>query len=251
MTGAARRRGRIGTTLRRALAASLTVAAAAAAIAIVDRSFDETEARVIATSLGFAVFSSMGAAGMALRPRSRAGLRALGTVTAALSAGTFAALLWAVWGDADAEVPARVFGCAAVASIAASHAALVAGARRADDSRLVSFLVVTSIGLGIVDAVAAAAPISGATGDVDEGLAQAMAVVLVAFLLTTALPPILRRGGPAAAATPRTPAEVLAARVVEAADRIDALCADPGDRRVEIRRECNRLRAAARGMPAH
>jgi peptidoglycan/LPS O-acetylase OafA/YrhL len=60
-------------SLRRALGwslvAGLSVAALTAAFAVVDGSFDETDGRVIATSLGFAVFSATGSAGAFLRLR--------------------------------------------------------------------------------------------------------------------------------------------------------------------------------------
>lgn len=95
---------------------------------------------------------------------------------------------------------------------------------------------------------------------------------MVLLLLSTALPPILRRlQGPLAGSTPRlheapaatTPTRStsttrpdradrslaslpLAAEVLASADRIDALNGDAGNHTSEIRRECERLRALAR-----
>jgi hypothetical protein len=70
-------------------------------------------------------------------------------------------------------------------------------------------------------------------------------------VLTTALAPILRRLERPATTPPR-PAEAprgLAAEVAAAADRIDALNGDPGNRASDIRRECERLRELARSHP--
>lgn len=55
------------------LAAGLSIAAAIAIIAILTHSFDRTDAQLIGTSLGFSVFSALGAAGAPARPATEAG----------------------------------------------------------------------------------------------------------------------------------------------------------------------------------
>ena len=109
----------------------------------------------------------------------------------------------------------------------------------------------TSIALGAVDCFFGVVAISGAVDDVGEGFGQLIAVFVILLLLSTALPPILRRlQPPAAAAEPASryagAPPPLAAEVLAAADRIEALNGDPGNRAPEISRECERLRQLAR-----
>ena len=69
--------GMTRTDLRRslgwALVVSLTIAAFTASIAIVSGDFSDGDARVIGTSLGFAVFSAFAAAGGSMRLEMRLG----------------------------------------------------------------------------------------------------------------------------------------------------------------------------------
>ena len=246
-----------------ALVAALCVAALTAIGAVLSGDFDETDSRVIATSLGFAVFSATAASGASLRFRDSQNLRALALATMALSAAGFLLLLVALWSEGD-DGAWRWFGSAALAALACSHASLVSGALRAWDSPAVGALTKASITLGVVDSFFGILALSGAVDDVDEGFGQLMAVLVILLLLSTALPPILRRlqrpsvavapraGGPSTAAEAATPSRrnpaprPLAAEVLAAADRIEALNGDPGNRAPEIRRECERLRELAR-----
>jgi hypothetical protein len=250
-------------TLRRllgwALVASLSIAALAAVVALLSGSFSDTELRVVFTSVGFAVLSSVAAAGAAQRFRASAALRMLGagTVWAALVA--FALLAIGLWtGDWGSEPVWRAFGGTAVVAFAGAHACLVLAARRPGDSGLVRGLVDCSLALGLIDALACIAPISGLTDEVDEGMAKVLAIGLVLLVLTSALPPILRRLQAAPAFTqpalpslePPTAArrdalELLTGEVVSIADRIDHLNSSPGVRAPEIRREIERLRSLA------
>lgn len=143
-------------------------------------------------------------------------------------------------------------------AFAGSHACLVLGARRPSDGDLVGGLVVCSVALGLFDVLASIAPISGLTDEFDEGLARILGASLVLLVLTSVLPPILRRlqaprepGGPAASAMETSSAarrealEFLTGEVVAIADRIDELNRSPGLRAPEIRREVERLRNLA------
>lgn len=176
-----------------ALVGGLTVAAATASIALVRGSFGDEDWRVIGTSLGFAIFTAGGAAGVSLRLRGGPRERLLGGVTAALAAAGFLLLLPALWIDDESEELWRAWGCVSLAALACSHASLVTGARRATDSEAVRTLITISIGLGAVDALAGILPISGLVDDVDEGAAEVVGVLVIALLLTTSLPPIMRR----------------------------------------------------------
>jgi hypothetical protein len=247
---------------------ALCVAALTAIAAIVTGDFDETDARVLATSLGFAIFSATAASGASLRFRDSESLRALGLGAMALSAASFLLLLWLLWGTGEGEVW-RWFGSAALGAPACSHASVVAGAVRASDSPTVRTLATTSIMLGIVDAFFGILAFSGAVHGIRQGFGQLMAVLVILLVLTTALAPILRRlqrpavtvaapagGAFATVAEPAAPfrraagPRALAAEVVAAADRIEALNGDPGNRAPDIRRECERLREFARSHSA-
>jgi len=256
-------RGSIRRLLAWALVGALCVAALTAIGAILSGDFDDTDSRVIATSLGFAIFSATAASGASLRFRGSGSLRTLGLAAVALAAVSFLLLLLALWGEGDDEAW-RWFGSAALAALAASHASLVLGALRVSDAPAIRAVAGVSVVLGVIDSFFGILAISGAVDELEEGFGQLMAVLVILLLLTTALPSILRRlqrpagaaGSPVdkapTAATPRTPSSSataqsrFAAEVLAAADRIEALNGDPGNRAPEIRRECERLRELAR-----
>ena len=255
-------------TLRRglswALAVALCVAGLTAIGAILGGDFDELDVRVIATSLGFAVFSATAASGASLRSRASGSVRTFGWVTVALSVISFMLFLVSLWSDDD-DGAWRWFGCAAIAALACSHASLVAGALRAGDTVTIRAVASVSMVLAAVDSACGVLAVSGAVDEVDDSVAKVMAALVVALLLTSALPPILRRmhpppeapaqkidmlmgaDGPAPRGShrPSTP-RLLATELLAVADRIDALSADPGNRSSEIGHECARLRELAR-----
>ena len=243
-----------------ALVVSLCIAALTAIAAISSGSFDETDGRVIGTSAGFAVFSAIAASGAALRYRASESLRSLGLGTIALSLLSFGTLVLAIWDDGVYSDTWQWFGCSALAALAASHASIMSGARRETDSDAVAMLSVTSIALAAFDAFMGILMITESV-DYDEGVAQTLAVMVVLLALTAVLTPIVRRlqqpetaprataaaptAVPAAPPAPRASAS-LATEMLAAADRIEALNADPARRAPEIRRECESLRALAR-----
>ena len=229
---------------------ALCVAALTAIGAILGGDFDEMDVRVIATSLGFAVFSATAASGASLRWRASRRLRTLGWVTVGLSVSSFTVLLVALWNDGE-DLVWCWFGYATLAALACSHASLVAGALRAGDTLVIRAVAGVSMVLAAVDSSCGVLAVSGAVGDVGDSFGKVMAALVVALLLTSALPPILRRlHRPAQAATapgsrrPSAP-RLLAAEVLAVADRIDALNAEPGNCSSEIRHECARLRELA------
>lgn len=263
-------------SVRRALSwatvAALCVAALTAIAAILGGDFDDTDVRVIATSIAFAVFSATAASGASLRFRDSEGLRTLGLTSMALSAVAFVLLLVALWTDGN-DTAWRWSGCAALAALACSHASLVSGALRDTDSPTVHGLATVSIALAAVDAFSGILAISGAVDEIEAGFGELLAVLVILLFLTTGLTPILRRlqrpavtaaalgaiavaktptrgatdaGRAGASASDHSPLAHLATDVLAAADRIEALNADPGNRTPEIRRECARLRDLAR-----
>jgi hypothetical protein len=230
--------------------ASLCVAAFTAIIAILSGDFDDTDGRVIATSVVFGVSTAVAGSGASLRYRGDGALRALGLTTIVLSAASFVLFVVAIWNDADTDDAWRWFGCVAFATLAASHASLVLGALRTTDTSTIRTLAQASVLLAVVDATVAILVVGECVDDFDEDIAQAVAVLVVLLVLTTALQPILRRLERPPRAEARAVPSGLATEVLEAADRIEALNADPGSRSAEIRRECERLRDLARTYEA-
>lgn len=255
-------RAAIRRTLAWILVGALCIAALTAIVAVLSGDFDETDARVIGTSLGFAVFSATGASGATLRLRHSENLRTLGTAAVVLSGLAFLLLLLAMWNDSGDDALWQWWGAATLATFAASHASLMAGAFRPEDSEAVRLLGVSSIALACVDSGIGILAIAEVFEDVDDSAGQLLAVLVILMILTTALTPIVRRlqraapapSAPAAraAAAPDpepagTPAPAaFAAEVIATADRIEALNADAGNRAPEIRREVQRLRELAR-----
>ena len=240
-----------------ALVTGLCFAAAAAVLALLTGSFGDTDVRVILSSVGFAVFSATGSAGAAARLRPSESLRKLGTATLLVSVIAFLLLLFGLWSnphDWGSEDVWRWFGCIGVLAVAGSHACVMLGARRRDDSDAIRLLTLSSLGLGAFDGVALILPLAELVDDVDEPWPNIFGASLVLLVLTTVLPPVLRRAQPVARPAPGAngnggPAdEFLASAVIRIADRIDLLNSDPGNRAPEIQAEVNRLRKLAQSL---
>lgn len=238
----------------RALVAGLCIAAATAIAALVSGELDDTHARVIATSLGFGVFSALGAAGETLRRRAPGALAAVGAGTVGAALLAFVLLCLAAWAGDDSDTLWRSCATCALLALWGSHASLVLRARRHEDSALITALVVTSILAAGFDTLVAVAAVLKIRDDVGEDFLRFVAVVLVVMLVTTALPPLLRRvAGPSVTArtdafgrpAADTPAPLLtltrlADELTAAANRLEA-AQTPGD----VRREAAALRELA------
>jgi MFS family permease len=231
------------------LVAGLCVSAAVAVVALLTNSWSDLSWRIVGTSLGFGVFTSTAAAGAALQLRPEDWARALGFATIGSSAASLATLIVALW-LADDDWAWRAFGVAGLAALWTSHASLMLRARRSDDSKAVRRLTAVSVlTLGIDTSIGMLAVV-GALDDTDsEPIERGLSVLLVITLLSTALPPILRRlqrradaPAPAAAAfgAPRR-ASGLAGEVAEVAARLEAMDLPP-----RARAEVDRLRELAR-----
>ena len=220
----------------------LSVAAAAAILALLTGEFGDTDTRVILSSIGFAFASATASSGAAARLRPSEALRALGGVTILASVAAFVLLLAGLWTNMDdwgSEGVWRSFGAAGVIGLAGSHACVMLGALRRTDSDAVRTLTGASLVFGAADAVGALIPITGIVDEIEEPWGRIFGAALVALVLTSVLPPILRRIQPARAD------DRIAAEVMEIADRIEVLNADPGNRGPEIRAEIQRLRRLA------
>jgi hypothetical protein len=234
------------------LVVTLCIAAFTAIVAILSGEFDEDDWRVIGASLGFGVFSALGASGASLRLRASERLRALGLATLLLAAASYVVLLAALFVGDDDEGSWQLFGILSLGAFSASHACVVVGAMRDTDGAAVRSIAITSIVLSVVDSGIGILAIAGTFENMDdpEAFVRFVAVLVVLLLLTTALPPIMRRLQTQPAATPAEPSQApapLATEVIAVVDRIEALNADPGNNAPLIRRECERLRELARG----
>jgi hypothetical protein len=231
------------------LVGSLCLAALVAIVALLSGSFDDTDWRLIGTSLSFGVYSALAASGAAVRLTDRWFAEPLGALTAVAAAVAWVLLLVLLWrdlGDPDALV--RAWGIASLVTLACSHASVVLRATRASDTAAIAALVATSVALGAIDATAGVLAIADAVEvDDDDPAVRLTAVSVVLLVLTTVLPPVLRRLGSPRAPEPSWPAssnsslERLAAEVVAATQRIESL-SDPA----AVRAECRRLRELAR-----
>ena len=141
-----------------------------------------------------------------------------------------------------------------MAGLAGSHACVLLGARRRLDSVVVRRITAAALWLGAIDACGAILAISSVVSDVNEVWGRLFGASLVLLVLTTVLPPILRRTqpalGPVAETNGRSPEsdELLASAVLRIAERIDVLNSDPGNRAPEIRAEVERLRKLAQSF---
>lgn len=232
-----------------ALASGLSVAAMIAIVAVLTKSFDRTDSQLIGTSLGFSIFSALGAAGGAARRRG-GGVASLGTIAAAAAGLSFAVLMLAIWVNTT-SVTWRSFGCLAVLTLATSHACLVISARRVTDTPLIANLAVVSVLTASLDALLAGIAISGAVEHIDSGYVRLAAVLVIVMLVSTALPPILRRAqetgarSPVTTSPPPLPADGHSAELLAVARRLEELVPHAGELAFSIEREVSRIRQLA------
>ena len=230
------------------LAAGLSVAAAIAIVALLTHSFDQTDARLIATSLGFSVFSALGATGAPARRQPK--LAALGVLTTGAAGLALGLLELAIW-DERTTWAWRAFGALAVLTLAASHASLVLGARRSSDAPAITNLTVISVLTASADAILALIAIVGLVRHISSSETRLAGVLVITMLLSTALPPILRRAASSTnsreARRPlRTPLGGAAqTELREVAHRLEQLAPRTGDLAHGIQREAVRLRELA------
>jgi hypothetical protein len=228
----------------RALVAGLCVAAAAAIAALLTGDFSDTHARIVGTSLGFSFFTGIGAAGDSLRREARDWRAVVGAGTSGLALLAFVLLVAAIWLGDDSDALWETWGAFGLAALCGSHASLVLRGHRPGDTPLVSALVWTSIVTATLETVIGIAYIIELVRDVSDGVVRLLGVVLVVTVLSTALPPIVRRLN----GTPPPP-DAFGRRVTvaELADELSAVAGrlerveSPGD----ARREAAALRELA------
>jgi hypothetical protein len=173
-----------------------------AAVELLSGSVDETDGRVLLTSLGFAATSTTGASGLAAILRPSPALRVLGVVTVGCSIAALALLAAMIWHDdfpfEIRETLWRACGCASVLAIAGAHASLMLRGRRPTDSALVDVVTFSSLVFGAIDAAGAFSWLAELADEISDPWGRRLAVVLVLLIATTILAPLLRRLQPAA-----------------------------------------------------
>src|SRR5215211_563902 len=132
----------------RAVIAGLCLAAAAAILALATGEFDDTQWRVIVTSVGFSFFSALGGSGEALRREAHDWRAVLGGLTTAAAVLAFVLLVGATWIDDDDETLLRAFGLCGLTSLCGSHGSLVLLLQRRATSPFFTFPLRASIATG-------------------------------------------------------------------------------------------------------
>jgi len=239
----------------RALAAGLSLAAFIAIAAILTHSFDGTDARLIATSLSFSLFTALGGAGVGAR-RLAGAIRSLGTTTLVAAGVSFVLLMIILWSENGGAELWQAFAILVLLTLAASHACLVLTSRRESDPPLIVGLTVTSIVATSLDALFGALAISGVTDHVDADFVRLVAVLVIVMLLTSVLPPILRRipsrershasGLPASPVSASMLPPDEAGDLLAIAGRLEKLAPGTGELASSITREAAHLRQLAR-----
>jgi hypothetical protein len=193
------RRGlaRIGRLLGWGVVLALVGGAGWAVAELLSGSIDETDGRVLLTSLGFAAASTTGASGLAAIMRPSPALRVLGMATMGCSIAAFALLTAMIWHDdfpfEIRETLWRACGCASVLAIAGGHASLMLRGRRPTDSPLVGLVTFSSLVFGVIDAVGAFSWLAELADEINDSWGRRLAAVLVLLIVTTVLAPLLRR----------------------------------------------------------
>jgi hypothetical protein len=158
---------------------------------------------------------------------------------------TFALVLIGLWPEIDDTTFWRATACVAIVALEGAHASFVLSRRRNGDPASAVAATRVAVAAAAVSGVMGLLPTAGATSDSIEAAAyaQALAIVLVIQLVSTAVAPLLRRLGeprrPEEA--PLTGAERLADEIAAAADRIERIAGHP-----LVSDECERLRRLAR-----
>jgi hypothetical protein len=238
--------GDLGSIVVRIVVGSLLVAGAAACVALLGGGFGDVDLKIIATSTLLALVSATAGSGLAVRHRHPL----LGIGTTVVSLLVFALVLIGLWPEIDGGGYWRLTGCLAIVGLEGAHASFVLSRRRDSDPASVVAATRIAVVAAAVSGVMGVLPTAGATSDSIEAVAyaQALGVVLVIQLVSTAVAPLLRRLGADAAPSrdvALTQGERLADEIAATADRIERIAAHP-----MVADECERLRRLARSARA-
>jgi hypothetical protein len=149
-----------------------------------------------------------------------------------------------LWVDDTGDGAWKLWGCLALLALSCAHASVVTAARREHDSSAIKAIAGLSIVLGVIDSFLVGLTVLDVIRpDVDR--AKSFGVLVIALILTSVLPPILRRLAGQPVEEPAPPADGvlgLARQTLATADRIEGLA--NGDPQIAL--ECQRLRGLAK-----
>jgi len=176
--------------------------------AVATGGLDRTDWRLIATSVGFGIFSAFGASSAALAGSpGRSWRRVLGASGVVASIAAFSLLTAGLWTPLLDDAVWRWWGVAGLVALWCWHAGAILGPRRdGDGDALVaaSAVAVSALGLDTLGAIAAIA--GWFERPIDPALVTAFTMVLVVAIVASVLVPLLRRlqrtAAPAAPAAP-------------------------------------------------
>lgn len=239
----------------RALIGGLCVAAAVALVALLSGSMDDSDWKIVGTSLGFSVFSASAATGGSLRLRPASWAQWVGAATVIASGLAFVLLVAGLWVDSDGDGVWQAWGITSLMALWGSHASVVLRPLHASDTSAIRWLSGTAIvALGIDAWIGVLAILEVFDDAASDPMQRVLAATIILTLLSSALVVILRRMAPniAGATTPSPAAEAfgtvrargpvvdLPAEITAVAARLDALPPSP-----EIRSAVARLRELA------
>jgi hypothetical protein len=182
-----------------AIATGLCVSAAIGIVAILASRFDE-DWRLLATSFGFSIYCALGSAGAGAwgKGAARAGLWVLG---ASCAAAAFVLLQLGIWTEDWWNVGLwRAYSIATVLALGVSHANLMLAVTRPSDTQAIKASTGAAIAFGAVDMSLVVLAIAG-TIELDGDFERLLGVLLILQVLTSLLPPVLRRAVPRAVPT--------------------------------------------------
>ena len=235
----------------RALIGGLCVAAAVALVALLSGSMDDSDWKIVGTSLGFSVFSASAAAGGSLRLRHVSWAQKVGLATVIASGSAFMLLAAGLWIDSDGDGVWQAWGIASLMALWGSHASVVLRPLRTSDTTAIRWLSGTAIVALGIDAWIGVFAILGVFDDAaSDPMQRVLAATVVLTLLSSALVVILRRlpppdpvptaEGAFGRLHPPRRAPDLSAEIAAVAADLEALPASP-----EIRSAAARLRELA------
>lgn len=192
-----------------ALAAGLILAGLVAFVSVTTGSWDETDARLIGSSVGFGLASAAAASGARLIGDHRAWLRVVGALAVASATLAFLLLLLALWSEDPSDGQWRAWGIAALVALWSTHMGAVLGSTGDADPLGARVAAILAVGALSLDAALVIGVLAGAIErDAVEDSPQLFSAALIVAVVASVLVPILRRlpgtprPGPVAVAPP-------------------------------------------------
>jgi hypothetical protein len=175
----------------RIVVAALCVTALVAIVGVLSGDFDETDARIIGTTIALVVYSSTSLAGFALLNRAMAPI--LGYAGIAASALGFLTWMNLIWSDSgfESEGTWKLAFLFLVLALGAAHASLLILRQRRTDPP--SVRAVVGLTLVLITVLASMLVIALLQEVEDETYYRFLGVVAVLWVLGTILVPVLRK----------------------------------------------------------